>query len=101
MQGEILKDFGMNAAIQNACSDEPDWKEQAIAFVAKYPKTRFQTEDIRNWAYTNGLVRPPSDRAWGSVIVEAKKQNMIVFDGYEKVSNPKAHRTPACVWRKM
>lgn len=104
MNGNELKNQGMQLALFNADKKTSGWSQMAldalIEYIKKYPHTSFQAEDIRTWAKHNGLPDPPSKRAWGAVIVMAKNKELIRFDGYRRVTNPKAHRTPAAVWRK-
>jgi hypothetical protein len=101
--GIQLRDAGMQLALFNAEDKVPGWAASAMAFleqfIKRYPQLKFQTEDVRRWAYLNGLKNPPNERAWGSVISSAKKDGLIQFVGYENVSNPRAHSTPASVWR--
>ena len=100
-EAKKLKEEGMQRAVDNAELHAPNWKEQALEYVRNFPQQRFQTEDVRVWAYEKGLERPPHDRAWGAVIAAARKQGIVKHDGYESVSNPAAHSTPASVWVKV
>lgn len=101
--GNELRDRGIQLSLFNAENNCPDWKEMAIAvlknYIRNFPGKNFQTEDVRSWAYAQGLPVPPNHRAWGSVIVKAKREKIILFVGYENVSNPRAHSTPAAVWK--
>lgn len=103
--GERLKNEGMQMSLFNADLNNPGWPEQARwqveRYLRLYPEKRFQTEDVRRWAYQRGLPEPPSHRAWGSVISKAKRDGLIRFVGYENVENPLAHCTPAAVWEKV
>jgi hypothetical protein len=104
-QGEILRDGGIQLSLFNAEIKIPDWKDRAIQalknFINENPHMHpaFQTEDVRAWAYKNGLPEPPNHRAWGAVITSAKRKGLIRFIGYANVDNPKAHCTPASVWK--
>lgn len=99
--GEVLKDIGIKRAKQNAESKHKDWTNKAIEFLKKYPVTIFMTENLREWSHKNGLPKPPHPRAWGGVIVKAKKDKLIKHINYGLVVNPKAHRTPASIWKKI
>ena len=99
--GKELRDKGIQRAINHAEREEPNWQQQALAYLMRYPGKRFQAEDVRLWAYENGLTPAPHDRAWGAVIIYAKKHGIIRFYGYKNVKNPKAHSTPASVWDKV
>ena len=87
-------------SISRAVSNSSNWNDSALDMVSFFPYDKFQTEDVRNWAYGAGLPQPKSHRSWGSVILNAQKLGMIKHVGYEKVSNRLAHRTPASVWVK-
>ncbi len=102
---EANKNVGMALAAEHAEDVHHGWKEQAyralIQFLAVNPGITFQTEVVRAWAERRGLPRPPSERAFGSVIVKAARNGLIKSIGYGKTSNPKSHRTPASVWRQI
>lgn len=76
------------------------WQEEALECVRNYPGQMFMTEDVRQWAHDQGLDYPSHSRAWGAVILEAKKIGLIVQRGFACVKNPKANHTPASVWAK-
>ena len=101
VSGEELKAKGMGLAIDNAEKVYDGWKERALEFITLYPGNKFMAEDIREYAYSKGLPRPPSERAWGSVISAAKKRGLITHCGYGQVTNPDAHKTPASIWAKV
>jgi hypothetical protein len=94
------RNAGIQAAIDHADYEKPHWKERALNFLKKYPHNEFMAEDLRAWAYLNGLPEPPHERAWGGVITAARKMGLIRHCGYSSVKNPNAHRTPASVWSK-
>jgi len=93
-----LRDEGMEQAEDAAISRVRDWPEQALDYLKRYPNKVFMAEDVRTWAYKNGLTPAPSGRAWGSIIATARKQGIIKHVGYSATSNPKSHSTPASVW---
>ncbi len=99
-KSEILRDIGIEQAVENADKKESCWSDEALEYVIKYPHNRFMAEEVRIWAYSEGLNIPPHGRAWGAVIRRAEKAGIIKHDGFKNVSNPKAHRTPASVWIK-
>jgi hypothetical protein len=102
-KGDELRDHGIQLSLFNAERNCPDWHGMAMRvlgnYIRKFPGKKFQAEDLRAWAYAQGLPEPPSHRAWGSVIVSAKRKGIIQFVGYENVDNPRAHSTPASVWK--
>jgi hypothetical protein len=101
--GNELRDQGIQLSLFNAEKSFPGWKDLAMAalenYILNHPGENFQTEDVREWAYSVGLDKPKNDRAWGGVIVSAKRRGIIQFVGYENVKNPRAHSTPASVWK--
>lgn len=99
--GEELKQQGMQLALDNAEKSSPGWGDLAICYLRMFPKKTFLAEEVRNWSHNNGLAIPPNARAWGGVMVRAKKRGFIKFIGYKSVNNPKAHRTPASYWEKL
>ena len=99
-RGDWLRDKGIQKAVDHAEQRVPSWKEKALTLLKEYPQERFMAEEVREWAKSRGLEDPPSKRAWGGVIVKAQKTGLIFHVGYGKVKNPKAHRTPASIWRR-
>jgi hypothetical protein len=92
------RNSGIAQALDNAELKTPTWKQQALEYVRTFPSNRFMTENVRHYAYCNGLPHPPSERAWGGVMVSACKEGLIERVGFASVSNPNAHMTPATVW---
>ena len=56
------------------------------------------TEDVR-LASEKEIPMPPSNRAWGGIVVRASKAGLISRVGFSNVKNAKAHKTPATVWK--
>lgn len=100
--GEELRDRGIKESEEHANEAYNDWSEKAYNFLIDYMRdasaNEFMAEDVRD-ASKNIVPEPPNLRAWGSVIVRAIKSGLIERAGYREVSNAKAHRTPATVWR--
>lgn len=99
--GEELKQGGMSLAIAHADIVNEHWSNDAFDILKKFIKSHtgnFMTEDVRAYADLRGLPKPPSLRAWGSIISKAAKLNLIVCVGFKKVKNPRAHRANASVW---
>lgn len=101
IDGRALKEQGMQQAIDHADAVVVDWSDQALAMLERFPESRFMVEDLREWAYKQGLARPPSERAWGGVIAKARNAGMIMHNGFQSVKNPKAHCTPASCWVRV
>ena len=67
------RNAGIAQSLDNAERKTPSWKQQALEYVRIYPRNEFMTENVRHYAYAHGLPHPPSERAWGGVMVAAKK----------------------------
>lgn len=102
--GKELRDIGIQKAINNADEKTPSWSAKAYSMLEQYlmeQNCKFMVEDFRTWATENGLEEPPSNRAFGAIIVRAKKNKLIKHAGFRSVKNPNAHATPASVWVKL
>lgn len=100
------RDTGIEKAVSSAESICPGWKDKAYEFFKTWLSRwasghKFLMEDFRLSAEIHGLPQPPSNRAYGGLAVKAKFEGLIVSDGTKKVSNPKAHRANAALWRKV
>ena len=98
--GSQLRDKGIKQAINNANDTHEKWSEKAYKFLTDYIKSHheFMTEDVRV-ASEKKIPIPPSNRAWGGIILRASRAGLINKVGFANVKNVKAHRTPATVWR--
>ena len=98
--GTELRDKGIKKALDNANNIHDKWSEKAYKFLLKYIKYQyeFMTEDVRV-ASEKAIPKPPSNRAWGGVILKAVRSGLINRVGFSNVKNAKAHKTPASVWR--
>lgn len=101
--GEVAKRAGIAQAERHANQVHAGWSDRAYTFLKEFISGRrssFMTEEVREAAATFGsLPPPPSERAWGAVILRAAKAGLIKNIGYKKVKNEKAHSTPATVWQ--
>lgn len=106
-EGTTLREKGMQQAIDHADRNFPAWSERAYGFLKKWlnelrPGKHFKTEDFRIKMELDELIeRPPSDRAYGSLITRAAKAGLIRKIGHGTVVNPKAHRCYASLWEKV
>lgn len=97
--GAQLRDLGIQQALTHADEVCEKWSEKAFRFLQWYIQhnKEFMTEDVR--VASRVLVEaPPSERAWGGVIVRACKAGLIKHNGHGKVSNPNAHCAFAVKW---
>lgn len=107
-EAEEKRNAGIAAAMSHADSAAPyNWSDKAYSYVKNYLQNkkvghRFQVEDIRMLAEQERKVMPPpSQRAWGGIIVRIRNEKIIKADGTAPVINPKAHRANATVWVKI
>lgn len=97
------RDKGIKQAIEHAGTT---WKQNAMRYVDEFIKSpglygkRFMMEEVASWAYSQGLQKPPHERSWGAVALEAIKKGFIKRVGYGQVSNVKAHRANASIYVK-
>ena len=98
--GTQLRDKGIKQAEDNADDTHDKWSVKAYNFLTNYIKSHheFMTEDAR-LASEKEIPIPPSNRAWGGIILRASRAGLISRVGFSNVKNVKAHRTPATVWR--
>ena len=98
--GIQLRDKGIKQAIDNANDTHDKWSDKAYKFLVDYTKSQyeFMTEDVRI-ASEKEIPKPPSNRAWGGIILRAVRAGLVHRVGFSSVKNIKAHRTPATVWR--
>ena len=76
--GAELRDKGIKKALDNANNTHDKWSDKAYDFLLKYIKyqNQFMTEDVRV-ASEKAIPKPPSNRAWGSVILKAAKSGSV------------------------
>ncbi len=95
------KERGIQQAIDSAENREIAWGDKVMdllrVFLSERP-TPFRCEEFRLWC-EGRIQKPPHDRAYGYVIRKASKAGMIIFCGYDKTENPKAHRANCAKWR--
>lgn len=100
--GAELRDKGIKQSIDTANESVENWSKLAYDFLLKYIKThkRFMVEEMR--IASLGIVPiPPSNRAWGGIVVRAKGNGLIYSAGTRTVKNPKAHHANANYWKTV
>ena len=102
--GAELKQGGITVAIDHANMKHDGWADKAYELLMQFiswHKAAFLCETLRLYAETEGLLpAPPSNRAYGAIILRAKREGAIVHAGYAQVHNPKAHMANASLWIK-
>jgi len=103
-EGNRLKTEGMIQSEVSANDQHEGWSEKAFDFLVGYAKkqSQFMAEDIRELAIKSKSVpQPPSNRAWGAIIIKAKKEGIIKHIAFGQVRNKKAHRANASIWQSI
>ncbi len=98
-----LAEAGMLAAVEHADHVEAGWSERALEHVRHFAAFRFEFlgEDVRLWAYEQGLPHPPVECAWGAIMVRAARENIIARNGYGTTRIPPQHSKPAVRWQSL
>lgn len=91
-----------NAAHAAALAAGPTWRSRALeevrSFLRALRQDDFIAEEVVSHAFLGGeLEDPPDARAWGSVILEAKRLGLIQSTGRFRLDRTGAPKT---VWRK-
>jgi len=86
---------GQMVALFNADSHSDGWSDRAYGYVVMYAQMNkgceFMAENIRKFAYESGLDRPANERAFGPVMVRARKAGIIKDLGIRATSSVTAH----------
>lgn len=77
------RDAGMQQALDHAEAVVYEWGDLAFAFLENFIRGRmyFISEDVSDAFKAAGHEQPPTDRAWGSIYIRARKAGWIVQDG--------------------
>lgn len=103
-KGRENRDRGITAAMDHAEAVERGWKQMAYDFLVnvfiKHHKGQFMCEDFR--AACKGVVPdPPNLRAFGGIIVSARRAGLIRQVGTRQVKNANANCANAAVWQRI
>lgn len=103
--GHTLKEEGMGLARDKADRAEPGWSDQAAKYLTRFlyqwPLPDFTGEEAQVWMVREGLPRPASSNAWGSVFNSAARRGLIKKTGqYRNSQKPSARSRAIPVWRK-
>lgn len=102
-KAEAYRQDGMNRALMNTESKNPQWAAQALdilkRFIASHSEP-FMVEDVRAFAYKQGLQHPERDQAWGAIIRRACKNGLINKIGQGIAKDPTRHRGYTAIWMK-
>jgi hypothetical protein len=75
------------------------WREEAYEAFKNYALNTeyFMTEEVRR--DNPDLPKPPDERAWGAIARQARKDGIIVAEGWMRATSPKVHGMVVTVWR--
>lgn len=101
-RGEALRDEGIERSRRSSEAASPEWQREAFEFLVGWLARRgsrpFQACEVRHASF--GLIpKPPTQRAWGHVLLRARKAKLIELHGQGPDLDPKSHRAPANIWR--
>lgn len=79
-----------------------DWSVEAGNKAREYIVARrglhITAEDLRAWCYEQGVPKPPSQRAWGGIMLGMKHAGLIVADGYVAAVGKEMNAAPHVRW---
>ena len=94
---------GAQRAAAHANRHYANWSDRAYDFLVRWATQHggvFMTEDVRHAAEAAPTYVPPPDaRAWGAVILRAKRDGKLVHAGYAPNKDATCHGSPKSVWR--
>jgi hypothetical protein len=95
---------GATRAAAKADRVHGDWSDRAFSYLERWASRRagqvFMTEDVRLAGEGSGsFVAPPDRRAWGAVILRAKRAGKLIHAGYAANKDPSCHGSPKSQWR--
>lgn len=97
------RDAGIEKAAAHAEEAMEGWNEKAYGVLLMFLQNHtgpFMAEEVRSYAAMMDFPLPPSNRAWGGIIVKARNNGLIKRCGIQPVKNKKANCANAGVWRK-
>jgi hypothetical protein len=101
--GRDLGHAAANDAARHADRVSPEWSDRALEILRRYCERHadVMAEDVRQYANTQGLERPPETRAWGAVMLRGKAAGYIRHAGFTTAKDPKVHSNPVGIWRSL
>lgn len=104
-QAELLRDDGINRAVDHADAVHEQWSDKALAMLIEYIDliggvgVEFTSEMVRFYAEEQGLSKPPDGRAWGAVMLKAMRSGKCKKIGWTTATDPKVHCNPVSLWQ--
>lgn len=103
-QARVERDKGIEKAITHADETVDQWSNRAFVFLLKFLNNHngpFMAEEVRSYAALMDFELPPSNRAWGAIVLKAVRNGLIERCGIQQVKNKKAHCANAALWRQI
>lgn len=77
------------------------WKQNAYNAFVEYAKSHdvFTVEQVRSAATDVPL--PPDQRAWGVIVMQAKKQKVVRNIGWTRSVEKNKHGIPVALWESL
>lgn len=88
MSTTAANEKGIASSVAHAEKTRAGWGADAADKIIHYAThvakagVPWSMEDVRIWAYANGLDNPPSERAWGAVVRRVSKPGLIQHVGF-------------------
>lgn len=99
-----LAEKGIRESHEHAEEQSTDWTKRAVDKVADYARHHdtgfFLAEDVKTWAYQDGLDEPPVDGAWGQVMRTACSRGIIHRFGRQAAKSAGSHGKLMTLWRR-
>lgn len=103
-EGRRGRDEGIERASSHAEQVNPGWNTLAMERLKEFLQVHhgpFLAEELRAYcALQEDFPLPPSSRAFGGIMMKARKEGLIQKIGIQPVTNPKAHMANAGLWIK-
>lgn len=102
-KSRLARDEGIEKAIAHADKVIYNWGYKAYLLLQEFIKTKheFLVEDFRLYCEQQKLETPPDNRAFGGIILKAKRAGLVMSLRYESCKNKIGHRHPVSVWIKI
>lgn len=103
-QAKVQRNKGIDKAVTHADEETVNWSNRAYQFLLAFLNNHngpFMAEEVRSYADQLDFDLPPSNRAWGSVVLKAVRSGLIERCGIQAVRNKKAHCANAALWRQI
>lgn len=97
-----LAERGIAESHAHAEGYDEGWTERAVERVRRFAQQEeyFLAEQVKAWAYEDGLAVPPVDGAWGQVMRTAAERGIVHRYGRRAATSPGSHGKLMTLWRR-